>query len=124
MKVAYAVAIAEGWKPRDYANDGKNGSESYVHHNPGNLRESEYECANDGSFSIFSNDLIGFYALIRQLELYATDRVKIPGANGTLREAFSVYTGLPKESIDLDNYLYIIEKYSGLKDTDSITKIL
>ncbi len=124
MKVAYAVVIAEGWKPPYYNNDSRSGSESYQRHNPGNLRESEYECSNDDNFSIFSNDIIGFYALIRQLELYATGRVKIAGANGTMREAFSVYTGLNKDSVELDNYLSIIEKYSGLKDTDSITKIL
>ncbi len=124
MKVAYAVSIAEGWIPKHHKNDGIDDSISYTHHNPGNLRESEYEYANDGSFSIFSNDLVGFYALIRQLELYALGYNNKVMSSDTIEQAFSIYTNLSIGSIELDNYLSIIEKFSGVKRNEYISSII
>lgn len=124
FRVAFAVCLAEGWAPPDVGNQGPTGSASYNHHNPGNLRVSEYEVGNDGSFSIFANDLEGFMALVRQLELIATGKTQAYGDGDTIEQAFATYTALPVGSAELNNYLDVIEQVGGVKRTDYVSTIV
>jgi len=124
MKVAYAVTVAEGWKPKNYGNNGAQGSTSYTNHNPGNLRSSEYEISNDGEFAAFDNDMTGFTALVRQLELAADGKSELYGDNLTIDQMFAKYTGLDSGSTPLNNYLAIIEGITGLDRNMPMGEIL
>lgn len=119
-----AVTVAEGWKPPYYKGNPIAGSESYNNHNPGNLRVSEYEIANTGSFSVFDNDLTGFYALVRQLEIAAEGRSSLYPAGISVAELFSKYTNLEMGSKALDDYLDIIRDVGGVAVYAPASRIL
>lgn len=123
FRVGLGITIAEGWNPKDVGNQGPVGSASYENHNPGNLRVSEYEAGNTGSFSIFTNDIEGFMALVRQLELIATGKDVLYGDNLTIGEAIAKYTGLAEGSAELDTYLLTVESVGGVSRTDLVSTI-
>lgn len=123
-RVAFGVSLAEGWAAPDVGNQGTTGSASYNHHNPGNLKSSEYEAGNDGSFSIFNNDFEGFMALVRQLEMIATGKDALYGDNCTIESAFATYTGLAVGDVALDNYLTVIEQTAAVSRNDLISTIV
>ena len=124
IKIALAVTIAEGWKPPEGADEMIQSSTSYKHHNPGNLRASEYEIAHIDGFSVFHNDITGFYALVRQLELAAKGTGSLYPANITVEEMFSIYTDLEIGSARLDDYLDIIHSVGGVHKTSLARSIL
>jgi len=123
-KFCYGISVAEGWHPQDLANQGAVGSASYRNHNPGNLRVSEYEVGNTGEFAVFENDIMGFAALVRQIELIATGKVPAYGDNCTIEKAMQIYTADRDPSPEFDNYLTILEQYSGAKRSDLISTIM
>ena len=123
-RVAFGVSLAEGWAAPDVGNQGPTGSASYNHHNPGNLRSSEYEAGNDGSFSIFNNDFEGFMALVRQLELIGTGKNPLYAGDQTIEQVFSTYTALAIGDAALDDYLTVIEQTAGVKRSDLFSTIM
>lgn len=124
FKVAYAIIIAEGWKPRLYEG-ATDGTASYINHNPGNLRSSPFQLAEaPNQFSIFENDLVGFYAVAWQLWAYARGHNPLVPPKDTILDAIATYTALPYGSQDLENYITIIEKVGGVSRTDPIGSIL
>ena len=125
FKVAYAITIAEGWKPRYTEMDATNGSKSYINHNPGNLKASPYQIdIDDEGFAIFENDFVGFYAIVHQLYLYATDKSKFTAPNDSVEKAISAYNGaIPGQPI-FENYIKIIEQIAGVSRNDKIESLL
>ena len=123
IREALALSIAEGWKPRETRDGDVNPSASYKNHNPGNLRVSEYEISNFNGFSIFDNDITGFYALVRQLELAARGEGDLYPAGITAELMFAIYTGLEIGSNELDDYLDIICSLGGFHKTPPASKI-
>ena len=124
LRVAFAVSLAEGWAAPDVGNQGPEGTVSYRLHNPGNLRVSEYEAGNTGQFAIFNNDLEGFMALVRQLEIIATGKEAAYGDNCTIEQAVVIYTADRDPSPELESYLQTIEQVGGVKRTDLISTIV
>ncbi len=114
MKVAYAVSVAEGWYSHGIHIGGIEPSTSYINHNPGNLRISEYQSGIKNGFAYFENDIIGFFALIRQLEIAASGNHSLYPLGINIKEMFAIYTGLPEYGKQLDDYVNIITKYSKL----------
>ena len=123
FRVGLGITIAEGWHPKDVGNQGPVGSASYENHNPGNLRISEYEAGNTGGFSVFTNDIEGFMALVRQLELIATGKDTLYGDNDTIEQALATYTGLAVGSTELDDYLSTVESVGGVSRSDLVSTI-
>ena len=118
------VTVAEGWNPPNVGNQGSTGSTSYNHHNPGNLRVSEYEAGNDGAFSIFNTDIEGFMALVRQWEMIATGKDTLYGDSLTIEGAVQKYTADALGSPELANYLTTLETMAGVKRSDYVSTIV
>ena len=58
-RLMYAMAEFEGWRDPIASNTGE-GSRSFRHNNPGNLRSSPFEIGNKDNFSVFNTTADGF----------------------------------------------------------------
>lgn len=101
-----------------------NGSSSYIHHNPGNVRESPFEIQNDGSYAYFENDLIGTFAIMWQLWVYAEGRMPQIPKTMSIDDAITIYHGGVLDAQAQEDYISIVEKVGGVVRTDPISSLL
>ena len=125
FRVAYAISQAEGWRASTQNAPYSYGTASWSNHNPGNLRSSPFQAGvtQDG-FAVFENDLVGFYALVWQLWVYAGGGFPPVPKHDTIGQAISTYNGLDINSPAFNNYMDIIEKVGGVSRNDPIGSIL
>lgn len=124
FKVAYAISVAEGWFTRGEDPRYTLGTASYINHNPGNVRLSTFEIGNTGEYSIFENDLVGYFAIVHQLWLYGSGRSATVPATSTISFAISKYNGLDESRPDFENYIEIVEKVGGVSRNDLISSLV
>ena len=124
FRVAYAITLAEGWYAAQPGTKYPIGSRSYRLHNPGNLRSSIYQIGQDDGFAVFENDLVGIYAIVYQLTLYATGGSKNVKPTDTLATAISKYSGTTIGTQNFNNYISIIEKIGGVSRNDQVRSLL
>jgi hypothetical protein len=123
FKVAYAITQAEGWIARAKNASYPQGSRSYRNHNPGNLRASIYQIAQEDNFAVFENDMIGIYAVVYQLTLYANGGSANVKPTDTIAVAISKYNGTTIGTPAFNNYMSIVEKMSGVSRNDQIRSL-
>jgi len=92
-------------------------------HNPGNLRSSIYQTAQDGGFAVFENDMVGIYAVVYQLTLYAKGGSANVKPTDTIATAISKYSGTTIGTPNFNNYMSIIEKISGVSRNDQVRSL-
>lgn len=123
FKVAYAIAQAEGWIAGQPGSSYPQGSRSYRNHNPGNLRLSIYQTAQEDGFAIFENDMVGIYAVVYQLTLYAKGGSAIVKPTDTIAYAISKYSGTTIGAPNFERYMAIIEKMAGISRNDQVQSL-
>ena len=123
FKVAYAITQAEGWTMNRVVAGLGLGSRSYRQHNPGNLRSSIYQTTQEGGFAVFENDMVGIYAVVYQLTLYAKGGSANVKPTDTLATAISKYSGTTIGSPNFNNYMALIEKMAGISRNDQVQSL-
>lgn len=118
-----AIAEHEGWFAPGEGGF-KEGSRSYRHHNPGNLRSSPFQKSVKDGYAVFNNDTVGMLALQWDIIQKAKGNTvtKLNGES-TLAQLIEVYA--PKE--DNNNpisYLLDIQKRTGFSATMRLAEFL
>jgi len=124
FKVAYAIVMAEGWDPGATIVASSLGTRSWRNHNPGNIRLSIFQSGQKDGFAIFDNDIVGFFAIIHQLTLYAAGGSANVKPTDSLGFAMAKYSGTTIGSPQWNTYIAIVEKISGVSRNDQIKSIL
>ncbi len=122
--VALAIQQAEGWIMPSLTSSYPNGSSSYIHHNPGNVRSSPFEIQNDGSYAYFENDTIGIFAIMWQLWVYAKHGLDTITPSSSIDDAITMYHGGNLGNPAQEDYISIVEKVGGVLRTDPISSLL
>lgn len=122
--MAYAITVAEGWHFDKSQNANFLGSMSYRNHNPGNLRSSVYQVETNGGFAVFENDVVGFYAIVHQLWLYASGNSKVAKPDESIEKIMAKYNSLPVNTPDFNNYMSIIENIGEISRKDAISTLI
>jgi hypothetical protein len=123
FKVASAIAQAEGWIASQPGSSYPQGSRSYRNHNPGNLRASIYQVAQEDGFAVFENDMAGIYAIVYQLTLYAKGGSANVKPTDTLAAAIAKYSGTTIGTPNFNNYMGIVEKIAGVSRNDQVQSL-
>lgn len=117
-----AIRDHEGWYPIG-VNGYQNGSRSYRHHNPGNLRKSPFECNSVDNFSVFSSDHVGYMALHWDLLMKAKGQTSTGlGPKSTIAELLYKYAP-PSDNNDTEAYIEDVCKKTGLSRTTTLDEI-
>lgn len=116
--------MAEGWYVSQPGTNYPQGSASYRRHNPGNLRLSIFQTAQEGGFAVFENDLVGFYAIVHQLYLYASGNSANVKPTNSIGVMIEKYAGVKPGTPNFNNYLNIIEKLGGVSKNDEVRSLL
>lgn len=121
-RLIYAIAKHEGWTPSGVGST-PGGSRAYRNHNPGNLRWSPFQVAEDGGFAVFRSDIVGLMALQWDLMQKARGNT-VTGLNGksTLRQLIFVYAP-PGDNNNSEAYLQQVMKDTGFKATTTLGEI-
>lgn len=108
----YAVAEIEGFFSLGNVLK-KEGSRSWRHHNPCNLRKSIFEVANVDNFSVFRTDEEGFFAFQYDVRCKAQGKTST-GLTGesTLRDLIFVYAPASDNNVPL-RYLATVCQKTG-----------
>jgi hypothetical protein len=117
-----AMAQYEGWTQFDQSGNFK-GSRSYRTHNPGNLRDSIFECGKDEGYSVFKNDLIGWVAFHYDL-LKKSKGETSSGLNGssTIKDLIFKYAPMEDQNIP-QAYLNFVTLNSGLPESTTLAEL-
>lgn len=120
---ATAIKRFEGWAvPGEYLN-GKyypQGSLSYRHKNPGNLRYSKYQAGTKNNFSYFNTYAEGWKALLFQLRIAVDGRSSVYNPDMTLLDFFKVYAPSSDNNYP-KKYASFVSKQLGVT-TDTMIK--
>ena len=117
--IAEGMKRAEGWiPPTKTAETYTNGSISYRHHNPGNLRSSRFQLGEKDGFAYFLDDEIGMMAMLYDLHAKMTGKsAHVDAATATLYDLLRVWVA-PDNEDSFNNYTDIVERVSGVpRDT-------
>jgi len=121
-RLILAMAEHEGWGA---LGDPKypNGTRSYRHHNPGNLRVSPFAYKVIDNYAVFKNDAIGFLAFQWDILQKAKGNTSTGlGPNSTLRDL--IFTWAPKsDGNDPEKYLADVVHNSGLPETLTLKEL-
>lgn len=118
LKLAFAICTAEGWRPKGTNGADDAGTLAYQNHNPGNVRHSDLEIANVGDFSVFDNDIDGFFALAQLLWGISHGLNSAYPEGTTLASMIGTYTGLNEGTPEYSNYLTTVCSISGIQATE------
>lgn len=118
-----AIAEHEGWFAPGEGGF-KEGSRSYRHHNPGNLRSSPFAKRIQDGYAVFTNDIIGMHALQWDIIQKAKGNTvtKLNG-DSTLAQLIEVYA----PTADANNpiqYLLHVQKLTGFSGTMRLAEFL
>lgn len=122
--LALGIQRAEGWFAIGEALTHPNGSQSYINHNPGNLRSSKTQTSVNNGFAVFLNDQIGMDALEIQLLNYAAGRVPGISESDIVTKMLATYTGLDEFSIELKDYLTTALAGTEINGADLISTLI
>jgi hypothetical protein len=113
-KVCEGIKEAEGWFID---------SRSWRNHNPGNLRWSPFALGSDGEFAKFIDDQTGFFAMMWDVHQKAKGETRT-GLNGekTIEDLIKVWTAA--ELTDLEKYIKIVERVSGLNRKTKLKELI
>jgi hypothetical protein len=122
-RLIYAMAEQEGWIPLS-SSPIYNGSRSYRHHNPGNLRSSPFEIGKKDGFSIFNTDIDGFSAFKWDIIQKAKGNT-ITGLNGESTLTDLIYKWAPSsDNNDPNSYLRGVMARTGYSPTMRLKEFL
>ena len=109
--MAEAIKLFEGWAaPGEKDRTGKiwpSGTASWRRNNPGNIKSS------DGNFIIYTNEKVGFAALVYYIERACTGKHKAYKPEMTIRQFFGVYS--PDGNVIESAYASFVCKYMSEK---------
>lgn len=121
--VVLGITKAEGWRAALSASDLSDGSNSWRHHNPGNIQASPFEVSNIGGKSVFSSDIEGLAAVFHLLREYCLGQIPETSSSMFLQAALEKYTGLNPASAEFTDYLKIVCDESGLTPETPISQL-
>lgn len=122
-RLTYAMATIEGWHTVGSI-ENKQGSRSYRHNNPGNLRKSPFEIRNIDNFSVFKTTEEGFFAFKWDITQKAKGNTST-GLNGdsTLRDL--IFKWAPKEDgNNPEEYLKQVIKMTGFAESMQLKELI
>ena len=118
-----AIACHEGWYPIGSA-EYPDGSFSFKHHNPGNLRSSPFSIGIRNGYAVFKTDAAGWQALEYDITQKAKGNTvtKLTGAS-TLRDLIFVYAP-PGDNNNSEKYLQDVVRMTGLPEGTTLKSLL
>jgi len=124
IKLAEAMAEFEGWLPVSGTGDSPGaGTVSYRNHNPGNLRQSPFALGHRDGFAYFTNDFVGFFAMI--FDIWKKSRGETSTGltpESTIADLIKIWT----EDADniKENYIQYVEQRTGLKRDTKLKNLI
>lgn len=121
-KLMIAMAEHEGWHPVGHPQSPQ-GSRSFRHHNPGNLRRSPFAYKIVDNFAVFKNDALGWIAFQWDLLQKAKgNTITKLGPKSTLRELIFTWAP-PSDQNNSEAYLQAVVKNSGISEQTTLEEI-